>query len=101
MATPAELRELEAERIRAEIAVRKAEASKFRAEGTYLRRKDAILKQEQDLEDASVYEQRILEFNGEVNEDSVKEAITTLSEWRARGEKSITIRLLCQGGDGN
>jgi ATP-dependent Clp endopeptidase proteolytic subunit ClpP len=83
----------------AETASHKALASKLRAEGTFLRRRDAMLKQEQEEADSSVYEQRILEFTREVDEDSVNEAITTLSEWRARGKKPITIRLSSPGGD--
>lgn len=98
MVSAAELRELEAERIRAEIAARKAQASKFRAEGTYLRRKDAKLKLDQEDIDASTYEQRILEYTKEVTEESVDEAITILSEWRARGKDSITIRITSPGG---
>lgn len=99
MVSAAELKELEAEHLRAEIAVRKMEAAKFRAEGSYLRRKESRLKLEQEEAEASLYEQRIYEFSKEVREKSVDEAITTLSEWRARNKNDIVLRLSTAGGD--
>lgn len=99
MVTAAELRELEAEKLRADVAMAKAQASKFRAQGTYTRRKDAMLKQEQDDLNATAYEQRILEFTREVTEESVAEAISSLGEWRVKSKADITIRITSPGGD--
>ena len=98
MVNQSQLDELQVEKIKAEIESQKALASKLRAEGTFIRRKDAILKQEKEESDTTVYEQRIYEFTGDVDDDSVGEAITALSEWRARSKDDITLRLSSPGG---
>lgn len=99
MMTVNELRELQAEEIRAKISAQKALATKLRAEGTYTRRKDSVLAQEIREYEASTYEQRILEFSKEITEESVNETITTLSEWRSLKAKEITFRIVSPGGE--
>lgn len=96
--TAADLRALEADQLRARTARDKAETTKFRAESAFLRRQDTLLEKEEIDTQASLYEQRIYEFSGEVNEDSVGEAITVLSEWRYRSKDPIMLRLWSEGG---
>lgn len=98
MTTQGDLRELEAERLQAKIARDKAEATKFRSESTLYRHQTELLKEEEKDIRSSLFEQRVYEFTGYVDEDSVGQAITSLSEMAARSKESITLRLWSEGG---
>jgi ATP-dependent protease ClpP protease subunit len=98
MATAADLRDLEAEKLRAEIAMLKAARVRHLAEAAFRKLEAEDLKKEMADAAVSVEEQRIYEFTQSFTESSVNKCITTLSEWRAKSKDPITIRITSSGG---
>lgn len=84
---------------KAKLELAHAQTEKALAEKRYADLESERIKREFKDADDSALSQRIYDFVGEVREGSVSEAIDTLTEWRHRSKRPITIRFYSPGGN--